>query len=479
VVITGSQILTNQAERAGGGIWMGQLSGSIGNLSIIGSRIGGNRVLSITDGGAGMYSQGYLTITDSRIDTNSFLLYGTNGPFGGGIYNDNGSLRIDRSTIASNLARKAAGIFHSGYSPIPGGVFSITNSSIISNNAFIEGGGISADGGHPMALENVTVSKNQAELGSAGGIALNNGELRLTNVTVLSNNVSTAPSSLLRTGGGSVFFKNSVVASESSVQLCQALNFQSQGFNRSNRSDCNLNQPTDQQNVDVKLGPLADNGGPTLTNYPLAGSPVIDTGSGCSATDQRGAVRPAGAACDIGAVERGVAPTLTSINPAATNAGAAPFTLSLVGTKFVQGAVAEWNGSARATTWISPTLLLADIPAGDVANGGTTQVRVRNPGPGDGSSGQLPFTVNAQTATPTVTVPPNSTATPTVPPGSTATPTVPAGSTATPTPTATLAPGGAIPSYLPGGFLNHRLDEAPLEERVAPASDGAAASRAG
>jgi hypothetical protein len=60
-------------------------------------------------------------------------------------------------------------------------------------------------------------------------------------------------------------------------------------------------------NVDPRLGPLAANGGPTLTQALLPGSPAIDavpaTGAGCPATDQRGVSRPQGPACDIGAFE--------------------------------------------------------------------------------------------------------------------------------------------------------------------------------
>ena len=56
----------------------------------------------------------------------------------------------------------------------------------------------------------------------------------------------------------------------------------------------------------MRLGPLANNGGPTLTHLPLPDSPSIDFGSDadCPTTDQRGVVRPQGAACDVGAVER-------------------------------------------------------------------------------------------------------------------------------------------------------------------------------
>jgi hypothetical protein len=53
------------------------------------------------------------------------------------------------------------------------------------------------------------------------------------------------------------------------------------------------------------LGPLADNGGPTLTMALLPGSPAIDAGNTLLAPtcDQRGYPRPAGAAADIGAYE--------------------------------------------------------------------------------------------------------------------------------------------------------------------------------
>ena len=53
------------------------------------------------------------------------------------------------------------------------------------------------------------------------------------------------------------------------------------------------------------LGPLADNGGPTLTHALLAGSPAIDAAdaAACPATDQRGVVRPRDAGCDVGAFE--------------------------------------------------------------------------------------------------------------------------------------------------------------------------------
>jgi hypothetical protein len=58
--------------------------------------------------------------------------------------------------------------------------------------------------------------------------------------------------------------------------------------------------------IDPRLGPLADNGGPTRTHALLLGSPAVDAAStpDCPTTDQRGVSRPQGAACDIGSYER-------------------------------------------------------------------------------------------------------------------------------------------------------------------------------
>jgi hypothetical protein len=60
--------------------------------------------------------------------------------------------------------------------------------------------------------------------------------------------------------------------------------------------------------ADPLLGPLADNGGPTLTHLPLKGSPAIEAGDTSLTVDQRGVARPVGPADDIGAVEAPVYP---------------------------------------------------------------------------------------------------------------------------------------------------------------------------
>jgi hypothetical protein len=90
----------------------------------------------------------------------------------------------------------------------------------------------------------------------------------------------------------------------------------SHGYNVDSDGNCQLTAPTDRPGVDPLLGPLQDNGGPTLTHALLPGSPAVDAipwgTNGCGTTginDQRWQARaqPAWGACDIGAYEAAVA----------------------------------------------------------------------------------------------------------------------------------------------------------------------------
>lgn len=68
--------------------------------------------------------------------------------------------------------------------------------------------------------------------------------------------------------------------------------------------------------------------------------------------------------------------SISSIAPSVLNAGAAAFSLTVTGTGFDQYCQVYWNGSSRVTTYVSPTQLLAQISAADVALAGTASVEV-------------------------------------------------------------------------------------------------------
>ena len=73
-------------------------------------------------------------------------------------------------------------------------------------------------------------------------------------------------------------------------------------------------------------------------------------------------------------------PTLASITPNSTTTGSTGFNLSLAGTGFIASSSVLWNGSARATTFVSANELQATIQAADIASLGSAAVTVDNPG---------------------------------------------------------------------------------------------------
>ncbi len=124
---------------------------------------------------------------------------------------------------------------------------------------------------------------------------------------------------------------SSIVAGDSANEDCSGT-ITDGGNNVSTDFDdsCSFTAPSDRVNVDPLLGALRNNGGPTDTLALLAGSPAIDAGVGCAATDQRGLPRPLGVACDSGAFESAfttapvVAGATASSGPTATTVATPP-----------------------------------------------------------------------------------------------------------------------------------------------------------
>ena len=87
------------------------------------------------------------------------------------------------------------------------------------------------------------------------------------------------------------------------------------------------------------------------------------------------------------------APAVSGLSPASGTAGGPTFTLTVNGSNFVAGSVVRWNGSDRATTYVSASQLTASINSIDIASAGSATVTVFNPAPGGGASGGSTFTV--------------------------------------------------------------------------------------
>jgi hypothetical protein len=86
-------------------------------------------------------------------------------------------------------------------------------------------------------------------------------------------------------------------------------------------------------------------------------------------------------------------PTTTSISPTSKAYGEAQFTMTVNGTNFISTSIVNFNGSARTTTYVSPSQLTAIIPASDLLSVGTANITVFNPAPGGGASNSQTFTI--------------------------------------------------------------------------------------
>ena len=76
-----------------------------------------------------------------------------------------------------------------------------------------------------------------------------------------------------------------------------------------------------------------------------------------------------------------IVPVVATIMPASQLHGGSQFTLTIMGSSFNANAVVNWNAVAQAnTTHPTANMISVTIPAADIANPGTVQVSVTNPG---------------------------------------------------------------------------------------------------
>lgn len=96
-------------------------------------------------------------------------------------------------------------------------------------------------------------------------------------------------------------------------------------------------------------------------------------------------------------------PNLMGLTPNQADAGGPGLTLTVTGNNFESGAIVNWNGTARPTTYTSSTQLMASVTDADIARAGSVPITVVNPGPLGGVSLPLPFTVIPSQSVPQIT----------------------------------------------------------------------------
>ena len=181
----------------------------------------------------------------------------------------------------------------------------------------------SVDGYHGEIV-NSTFSGNETA-GAGAGVRvdeLDAGDLALTHVTFADHGLVEDGVILLENGdderGAAIHLADSYRDDQGELRLSHVVlaggdancggdleRLASSGHNLDDDGSCGLDADGDVQ-ADAQLGPLADNGGVTLTHLPDVDSPAVaggQTGPCELDVDQRGMARPQGDACDIGAVE--------------------------------------------------------------------------------------------------------------------------------------------------------------------------------
>jgi hypothetical protein len=255
-------------------------------------------------GGVGAYlnNSGYLTLEGAtitgercnekfpaRVDNvgNLVMYESTLSDAGCSAILNQGSLRVTRSTIRDN---RGSAIWN-----ITPGWSQVTASTIVGNDRGVFGG--------PVIIDNSTISDN--------GIGFSRTSLvTATSSTIVGDTLVGGACPGVPSCPTRVCLQGSVASGGCEIEATSlGHNIESPG------NTCGFDQPTDQVNVsadDLKLGPLQDNGGSTMTHALLPGSVAIDVipAEDCLdadgeplTTDQRGEPRPGGTMCDVGAFE--------------------------------------------------------------------------------------------------------------------------------------------------------------------------------
>lgn len=385
---------------SGGGIYNYRSTLTVSNCVLRGnSAQNGGAIYNNNSGGSGS-----LTVRASIVDGNS-------AAYGGGIYNDGGSfgsalLSVIASTFRSNSAPFGGGIYNTGRGNGNAPV-AVSDSSFTGNTAFIDesigggaGGAIYNDGegsgSATISILRSTFNGNSANFN--GGVVYNDGYQGSASLYVYTSTFSGNSADF--SGGGianvapvgialvavnaSTFSGNSAVQGgvlyndHGTFQIGDTiLNAGASGTNLFNINGSifsvgyNLSSDggggfligtNDHVNTAPLLGPLADNGGPTLTHALLRGSPAIDQGKRDAVTflaldtDQRGKTRPldlpsvtnvaGGDGSDIGAFEFIPPPQFISI------AALADHTVALQGAGLSNSTYTiQANSNLNTTNW--------------------------------------------------------------------------------------------------------------------------------
>lgn len=292
--------------------WSGGGLAATAPTIISNSTFDGNHANGTTASGGGIYvfNGGSVDATATAFTSNDNITGN-----GGGICAASGTTTtLKRCGLSGNTTH------YNGGAVSARGIFIAVNSTFSGNQAGAGGGGIfleNIDSGSHVSfctLADNTADSDADNAGNGGGLYANMGSsagiLQLKGNAIAGNtDASPAPSPIhpdVSLGGGYTgnvhsLGSNFIGANDGAGTLFPLGNPNGSGDFAGSAAAL----------LDPKFGPLADNGGPTLTHALLPGSPLVNNGpqpctdaAGNSITqDQRGEPRPMGGRADIGAYE--------------------------------------------------------------------------------------------------------------------------------------------------------------------------------
>jgi predicted outer membrane repeat protein len=310
-------IIRRNASFDGGGVRAAQAVTATGSTFTTNTSYGlpGAAVRCCGDGGAILSDGGEVRVIDSTFVNNHAT--GTGGAIRGGdaIVRDttlrgNGADEAGGAIYTSGPARIVRSTIRLGRGGDTGGGLRADSaevlSSTVSGNQAQVGGGIWVQ--HDVSLADSTVSANRAYTGApgdsrGGGVFAAQGSVSVLRSTVVANQAEYGAN--VR-AGDSFTARTTVIGRAVGGTSCWGpAAWVSHGYNVTDPSGpCGLTGASDRSVARLNLGPLADNGGPTLTHLPLDASLGIIALAACpTVPDQRGQPRPQGPRCEAGSVE--------------------------------------------------------------------------------------------------------------------------------------------------------------------------------
>ena len=258
-------------------------------------------------------SSGGAIFNRGNLQLDSVTIKNSTAVFGAAIHNELGSrLSLSNSELSNNSAQIGGGAIHGGI----GSRTVVVNSTLSRNSAAVNGGAILVDASAALTVAASTITNNRADAdgdgrGGGGGIHVNGTPVELVS-SIVAGNFQGTPSNDVADDLQGVNGNDARVDTDSRFNLIGTAT----GVAGLRGTSHNNQFGTDAEPLDPRLGPLANNGGPTRSHLPRSDSPVTDKGSiafslGRLRVDQRGALFPRVAdgdndgnpLPDIGAVE--------------------------------------------------------------------------------------------------------------------------------------------------------------------------------